>query len=83
MTSEETALVELLGKCFNAFNQLPTYHLSDSKEFAQAIHVCQNIVFARDGMRDYGYKAIQMQPVTKREYNYTAPYGIDYVDDGA
>lgn len=55
MTEQEKELLELLGKCYVIFAHLPVYHPADAKEFAVAIHACQNIVFARMGMRDYGY----------------------------
>lgn len=53
MTIAEKALVERLGQCFNDFQSLESYHDADNREFAQAIHVCQNIVFSRVGIRNY------------------------------
>jgi len=55
MTEEEKQLLAQLAECYNAFVKLPLYHPADVAEFTQAIHTCQNLVFARAGMLDYGY----------------------------
>lgn len=56
MTPEEIELVEHLGKAMSLFVKLPKLHTSDQQEFAYAVHLCQNIVFARVGMREYGWQ---------------------------
>lgn len=47
LTKKEQQIHALLGKAFNLFTELEAYHPSDSPEFANAIHVCQNIVLSR------------------------------------
>ena len=51
----EIEIVNMLGQCMNMFARLPVVHPADYNEFALAIHAAQNIVFARPGMRQYGW----------------------------
>lgn len=47
LTDKEWQVVNMLGEAWNVFTQLEPSHPSDLEEFAQAVHVAQNIVFAR------------------------------------
>lgn len=47
----ELDVLDKLVDAWNRFITLPPYHLTDTGEFAQAIHVCQNIVMARLAVR--------------------------------
>lgn len=53
LTQEEINVLELLGKAASAFFGLETVHPSDSLDFTYAIHLAQNLVLARPGMRQY------------------------------
>ncbi len=52
MTVQETAIVENLGRAWNAFLALPAQHSSDRMDFLKAIHDAQRIIMARPAMRD-------------------------------
>lgn len=52
MTKEERELLADLGNCYNKFIEMPILHHSDQGDFCFHIHALQNIVFARDGMRN-------------------------------
>lgn len=62
MTEQENQLVESLGNCWNQFLQLPELHPCDNQEFMVHIHALQNMVFARDGFRQYCSKQPSKQP---------------------
>lgn len=47
LTAEERQVIELLGECASLAGALPELHRSDINEFVGAIHVCQNIIYAR------------------------------------
>ncbi|HYH15933.1 MAG TPA: hypothetical protein VD794_11960 [Flavisolibacter sp.] len=68
MTQEEKDIVILLGEAFNKFNALEALHPSDKPDFCNHIHALQNIVFAREGMRQYaaGLPAKQEEPKIRR-----------------
>jgi hypothetical protein len=55
LTNEEIAVIDTLGAAMNAFARLEVLHPADANEFGLAIHAAQNIVFARPGMRQYGW----------------------------
>lgn len=51
MTEAEMSILNLLGTAYSEFQTLPAEHPDDLKEFALAIHMAQNIVLAREGLR--------------------------------
>lgn len=53
MTEAEIELVDNLGKCWNAFLELPNEHGTESVDFMDAIHVAQRLIMARVGRRSY------------------------------
>jgi hypothetical protein len=53
MRNEEKELVELLGECWNKFHAMPELHPCDRQEFVFHIHALQNMVYAREGYRQY------------------------------
>ncbi len=50
LTTKEKKLVIELGKILNEFLTLKVHHLSNSKEFAHAIHNAQCIILSRPAM---------------------------------
>lgn len=61
LSSAEKKVIADLGHCMNSMAALPEVHPSDRPEFANAIHVCQNIVFARPAFE--ALKAELFEPV--------------------
>lgn len=59
LTPEEQQLLEVLGDAWNKFAALPQEHPSESIEFAQAIHRCQDMVAARPVWRLNRWKRAQ------------------------
>ena len=55
MTNAEKRVLQLLGSAANEYSKLPEMHDADMHEFAHAIHVCQNLILAREGVRVMGY----------------------------
>jgi hypothetical protein len=53
LTEAEIEVLDLLGECATKFGALSPEHTSDLNEFCLAIHAAQNIVMARQGMREY------------------------------
>ena len=51
ITDEENEVMNLLGEAWNKFTALPVLHGSDKADFQYAIHLAQNIILARVGMR--------------------------------
>lgn len=51
MTEDEIEVLSLLGRAFVAAKALPVMHPHDLPEFAGAIHIAQNIILAREGLR--------------------------------
>lgn len=51
LTTEEQALLVLLGQCWNAYAALDKYHPSDGAEFCHHIHALQIQVAARVAYR--------------------------------
>jgi hypothetical protein len=54
MTASEIALLRKLGECFYDFIALdanPAPHPNARAEFGGAIHLCQNLVSAREAVR--------------------------------
>jgi hypothetical protein len=47
LTPQERTVAELLGECAIKAAALPELHSSDMPEFCHAIHMCQNIIYAR------------------------------------
>lgn len=59
MTEEEINLLNMLGECYNAFNELPLIGISVGvQEFVSSIHICQMAVMARHGYRDLKEKGV-------------------------
>jgi hypothetical protein len=57
MTKEEKALLDSLGECWNQFTKLSDWVIDgarscDTKDFEFHIHALQNIVLARNTMRE-------------------------------
>jgi hypothetical protein len=53
LTAEELEVLETLGKAAGMFFKLKSIHQADHKDFEYAIHLAQNLVLARPGMRQY------------------------------
>ena len=53
MTDDEIELVENLGKCWNAFLDLPNEHVTENVDFMDAINAAQRLILARVGRRSY------------------------------
>lgn len=51
VTEQEYQIVRGLGDIWNLFLELPNEHPMQNQEFCQAIHRCQDMVFARAGIR--------------------------------
>lgn len=51
LNSEEAVVLMALVNTFNLFLELDVEHEDDAREFANAIHVCQNIIMARPTLR--------------------------------
>lgn len=56
VTAAEERVNELLGQVMTEFAALPEEHPSDVEEFARGIHVLQNIVLARAGLRSIRWR---------------------------
>lgn len=52
MTKEEIQIIELLGKVWNLFLELPSEHDSDNREFEYGIHILQRQIMARPTRRN-------------------------------
>ena len=52
LTKRELRCINQLAKAWNIYSKLDALHASDADEFAQAIHVAQNIVMARIALRE-------------------------------
>jgi hypothetical protein len=52
LTNEEIALVNKLGDCWNDFLLLPTEHPMANIEFCTGVHVLQDKILARSGIRE-------------------------------
>lgn len=50
---EEIKIHELLGICMTMFAELPVEHPADIQDFVYGIHLLQNIVLSRVGLRVY------------------------------
>lgn len=57
MLIDEKKVLDLLGQAATEFSRLAMMHPADLHEFAHAIHLCQNIVLAREGQRSMGLPA--------------------------
>jgi hypothetical protein len=53
VTKAELKVLDMLGDAYTAFTQLPQCHDSDLLEFEQAVHRAQNIIMARDAIRNH------------------------------
>lgn len=51
VTEQERIITRMLGDVWNLFLQLPKEHPMQDTEFCMAIHRCQDMVFARSGIR--------------------------------
>ena len=51
LTEEELAVVQLVGRAYRAFSQLPQAHPSDHDEFVFHVHALGRIVLARAAVR--------------------------------
>ena len=51
ITDGETEVMELLGKAWDKFILLKSEHSDDINDFNYAIHLAQNIVLSRVGLR--------------------------------
>ena len=51
LSSEERKVLELLGKAWNEYIQLPIQHEADRPEFQQHLHSLQNLVLSRPAYR--------------------------------
>ncbi len=56
LTKEEEEVLDVLGKAATMFFGLEKIHPSDIQDFVYAIHLAQNLVMARPGMRQYQQK---------------------------
>lgn len=52
LTPEEIEVNNLLGQAYNLFGKLPVIHPADKNDFVYAIHLAQNIILSRSGLRD-------------------------------
>lgn len=48
---DEDEILERFAEAWNLFLKLPAEHPDDVEEFNRAIHVAQNVVLARAGLR--------------------------------
>lgn len=62
VTQEEIEIIELLGRAMNGFASLKELHPADQQEFAYAIHLAQNIVLARSGMKQCAASRSSVHP---------------------
>lgn len=53
LREDEVELLDALGEVATKFAALEQEHRSDVADFVYAIHLAQNIIMARQGMRDY------------------------------
>ena len=53
LNDQELAVLDQLGLAAKMFSKLDIIHRSDASDFTYAIHLAQNIVLARAGMRQY------------------------------
>jgi hypothetical protein len=53
LTPDERALIDRIGECYLAFDQLDQYHPADREEFAFHVHALGRIVMARAAIRAY------------------------------
>ena len=51
LTEEESCVLSLLGRAWNAFASLDIIHEADRGEFIHAIHTAQNIILSRPTLR--------------------------------
>lgn len=65
MTPDEKAIARKLGECMREMSQLPVLHECDQEDFAFAIHAAQNIILARDGLREMQFedRAANKRPI--------------------
>lgn len=56
ITQQEAAIAQRLGDLWTEYLQMPVEHPTESREFCDAIHRCQDMILARAGRRAFHAK---------------------------